>query len=152
MAKFCNRPLRRRMTLRTIFAEKSEVTVLRLVTRGAIQEQFLALQVRRNRGCILLFKPGCQFILNLIAFDRRLVLFQTNPRKSDVIHFRCGLDLALMFEMTHGALGDVRVKCSGLPLENGFVVRMADDAIFRLDALQRRVAGGAIVFKKGVRF
>ena len=44
------------------------------------------------------------------------------------------------------------VKGARLALKNRFVVRVADDAVLRLDALHWRVARGAVVFEKGVPF
>jgi hypothetical protein len=55
--------------------------------------------------------------------------------------------------MTVGASADVHMKCSGLPLEEDVIVRMADDAVGRLNAVNRGVTGTALLFKErmGVR-
>ena len=69
-----------------------------------------------------------------------------------MVHLRRGRDAALVFEVTGSAFSDVRVEGARLALKNRFVVRVADDAVLRLDAFHRRVARGAVVFEKGVRF
>ena len=82
-----------------------------------------------------------------LAFQFR----EANARKSDVIHFRCARDTSLVFEMAVSARGDVGVKGARLALEDGLVVRVADDAVLCLDALHRRMTCGAVVCEKSVR-
>jgi hypothetical protein len=53
--------------------------------------------------------------------------------------------------MARNTGGYIGVESARLPLENRQVVCVADDAVLRFDALQRRVAGGAIVSEKSVR-
>jgi hypothetical protein len=55
--------------------------------------------------------------------------------------------------MTVGASADVHMKCSGLPLEEDVIVRMADDAVGPLDAVNRGVTRTAFLFEErmGVR-
>lgn len=80
-----------------------------------------------------------------------LELLETDAHEGDVIHFCRAWDSSPMFEMAGGARRDVGVKGGRLALKDGFVVGVADDAIFRLNALHRCVARRTVVLKKGVR-
>ena len=99
-----------------------------------------------------LFEP--KFYLRHVRLRLRrfvLDLHETNAREGNVIHFCRAWDSSLMFQMAGGARRDVGVKGGRLALKNGFVAGVADDAIFRFNALHRCVARRAVVLKKGVR-
>ena len=127
--------------------------VLGLVTCRAVQEGFFRAKVsiRRLRVAAALLEP--EFDVRRVRLRlRRLVLelLETDARERDVIHFRGAWDSSLMFQMTRGARRDVSVKGSRLALKDGFVAGMANDAVLRFDAFQRRVAGSAVIFEKSV--
>jgi hypothetical protein len=60
---------------------------------------------------------------------------------------------APVLDMAFSTAADIRMKGSGLPLEEDVIVRMADDAVGRLNAVNRGVTGTALLFKErmGVR-
>ena len=155
VAEFRDRPFGGGMALGAVVAEQAGVAILRLVARRAIEPLLLALELRgrRRRGTArALHEPRGESVARFIwlgGLGRHLSL--ANAREGDVIHFCRAGDSALVFEMTGGAGGDVGVKGGGLALEERCVVGVADDAVFRLHAFHRRMAGGAVVFEKRVR-
>ena len=121
MAEFRDRPLRRRVALRAVVAEQTDVPVLGLMARRAIKEGFLALQLRcgrRQRATRALEEPRGEVGAR---FGGRVRLLRHLPHadlcEGDMIHFGRAGDATLMFEMAGGAGGDVSVERARLALE-----------------------------------
>ena len=152
MTEFRDRPFGRAVALRAFGAEEADVPVFRLVAGRAVEQRLRALQMRREWRGVALLKPGDERRTRRIVCGSGADLLRTNAREGDVIHLRRARHSALMFEMAHGARADVGVKGARLALQDGLVVRVADDAVLRLDSLHRRVASGTVAFEKGVAF
>ena len=152
MAEFWDRPLCRAVALGAIGPKEADVLVFSLVTRRAVEQRLLALQSRIQWQRVVPFEPGNNLIASLVMHGRRILhLPQRYAGETDVVHFRRSLDSALMFEMTGGTLGYVGMKGAWLPLEDCFVVGVANDAVLCLHSFEQRVTCGAIVFEKSMR-
>lgn len=102
----------------------------------------------------VLLDPADQLVVYLSSLTVGGVfgqLVQSEPRQRQVIHLRWPPIYALMLEVTLAASLDVGMKRGRLALQQCLIVRVADGAIDGLHALDRRVAGGAVVFQRSVR-
>ena len=145
------RPLSRDVTLRAIVAKEALVPVLGLVATGAIQQCFSRLELRVERHPVRLLQPGNQGIPRRIMLRVGVLdLPDSDPGQGGVIHFRIGSHPALVFTMTGNTLPNIPMEGARLPLEDGDIIRMADDAVFCFNAINGRVAGGAVIFEKGM--
>lgn len=80
-----------------------------------------------------------------------LQLAEADFSQREVVHVGRAFVSSLMLGVTLDATPHIGMECGWLALQQRFVVGMANDAIAGLDALDRRVTGGAIVFQKCVR-
>ena len=101
MAKFRQRPLGGGVALRAIIAKETDVTILRLVARCAVEQCLCALQMRVERRGVALLDPGDECGSRWIVGGRQL--FQADAREGGVIHLCRADDSALVFEMARAA-------------------------------------------------
>ncbi len=104
---------------------------------------------------VVLRQPCDKTLGSLMTFgiDRRIAqLVKTETRENRVVHVGRALGTSTMFQMALATTADVGVEGRGLALKQGLVVGVADDALCCFNSFAGCVAGGAIVFKRRVRF
>ena len=169
MAEIRESPFRSDMALRAVIAKQAEVPVFGGVARRAIQQCFLRLQMaegelRRHAdfsglGFVQLWRASgfIEPAFNLCNVGTALLwlafeLFDADACECNVIHLRRPCYRSLVFEMAGGTLPDVGVESTRLALQDCKIVGVANDAVLRLDAFHRRVAGGAVAFEESMAF
>lgn len=151
MTKFGDRPLRCGVTLAAVAAEQSAVSVLGLMARRAIEQRLFWLELRRMQCLVPSVHPADERVTFwIVRCGSVLDLTQADARERDVIHLRRAGHTPLVFEMAGHARGDFAVKGGRLALEDGLVVGVTHNAFARNHALDRRVAGRAIILERGV--
>ena len=151
VAKFGDGPFLGGMALGAVGPEEAVVAVFGLVATDAVEQRFFAAELGLKRWAVGLFEPGDHGIAGGIV--RGGGFFETpqaDAGEGGVIHLGGEADAALVFAVALDARSDVGVEGAGLALEERLVVCVAYDAAIRLDAFDRGVAGGAVVFEKGV--
>ena len=158
MAEFRNRPFGGGVALGAIVAEKHAMAILRRVTGSAIKPALgqCKLRVIRVRCGFVQWAHNPRQSLSPPVFHEWIYGFPENPPlcnpgKCVMIHLGGSGYPPLVFEMTGGAGGDVRMEGTRLALKEALVVSVADDAVLRFNAFQRRMAGGAVVSEKRMR-
>ncbi len=138
------------MAVAAIFSEQAYMTIFRRMARHALQCHL------QPGGPGLIAKPLSNQVSPRRGFGLRIgypILAPANPREGRVVHRDRTHTHAPVLDMALSTAADVRMKGSGLPLEEDVIVRMADDAVGRLNAVNRGVTGTAFLFKErmGVR-
>ena len=151
MSEIRERPLSRDVAFCAIVSKEALVPVLGLMATGAIQQCFSRLELGIERHPIRLLQPSKQGIpRRILPVGGISDLPQADPSQSGVIHFCVGGHPALVLTMTGNTLSDIPMKGARLPLEDGDIIRMADDAVFCFNALHGRVAGCAVICEESM--
>jgi len=151
MSKFREGPSVGGMTLCAILAKQFEMAIV-IGMAGPAVERCLCGCNTTMRRCPM-FGPHEDFLTQDFIFAVGCVtvqLTQTDLGQSLVVHVGRTVIDALVLQMTLCAATDTGVKRSWLPLQNRLVVGVANDALGRFDATDRRMTSGTIVFQVGV--
>ncbi len=151
MSKFREGPLVCGMTLCAILTKQFEMAIVVGMAGPAVKRCLGDCNAMMRRS--LMFGPHENFLTQDFIFAVGCVavqLPQPDLGQRFVVHVGRTIIDALVLQMTLCATTDASVKRSRLPLQNRLVVGVADDALRRFDATDRRMASGTIVFEVSV--
>ena len=151
MPKTDDLPLRSGMTSRAIFPEKPGMTILCGMASSAIERSLQRGGAGRRHG------SGAYPILDALGSNASFAsgrlageCGKADARKCGVIHRHRSDAASAVLRMTFDATANVGMESRRLPLQQVLIIRVADDAVHRLDTFARSVAFRATVLQKSV--